>query len=359
MNRLVGIGVVLAAVSVAGATAASACAICLSAVSVSAAKQIDKTDRAVLAVPEGAGFRVVALVKGGGAPGEFIPLAGLVPTPPTPPAGQALFLLHNAFAVNWKSIGATRPESAAWLREIAATAPPDPDAVQDILAGDTVAERLKLSVQRLEDPDPMVARIAHDEIARAPYAALFGIAGQLDVKALRAWIAAPGDATRRSTYILLLGIAGGFVDADAIEAELDAARAAQSATDVSALLAADLELRGPDRLEWVEHVYLADPTRTLPEIEAALLALSVQGGADTTIGRERVVETYRRFIRARPAMAGFVATDLAAWKAWQASGDYAALIKAKAVSDPAEEFAIISYLQESPDPEAKAVLARD
>lgn len=359
MNRLVRISVMLAAVSVAGATAASACAICLSAVTVTAAQQIDKTDRAVLAAPEGEGFRVIAVVKGAGVPGAFIPRAALVPEPQPPAPGQALLLVHNAFAVNWKSLGATRPESAGWLREIAQTATPDRDTAQDALAGATLATRLKLSVPRLEDPDPMVAQIAHDEIARAPYAALSGLAAQLDARALRAWIATPGIGARRATYILLLGIAGGSEDRTMIEAELGEARATQSATDVAALLAADLELHGRELLGWVESAYLEDAARTLPEIEAALLALSVHGDAGATVPRERVVAAYRHFIRARPAMAGFVAPKLAEWKAWEASGDYVSLIQAKAITDPAEEFAIITYLQESPDPAAKAALPHD
>ena len=42
----------LAAVTAAGAAPATACAICLSAVSVTSGEQLDATDRAVLAAPE-------------------------------------------------------------------------------------------------------------------------------------------------------------------------------------------------------------------------------------------------------------------------------------------------------------------
>ena len=92
---------------------------------------------------------------------------------------------------------------------------------------------------------------------------------------------------------------------------------------------------------------------------AACPALAVHGDTDGTVSRERVIEAYRRFIRARPAMAGFVAPELAEWQAWEATGDYAALIAADAVPDPAEEFAILTYLRQSPDPAAKAALADD
>lgn len=158
--------------------------------------------------------------------------------------------------------------------------------------------------------------------------------------------------------VVVLGVAGTPDDAAAIEARLDAARRARDATDLAALLAADLELRGPDRLPWVEATYLTDRHRDLSEVEAALTALSVQGDADATVPRADVVEAFRRFIRARPAMAGFVAPELAHWQAWAASPEYAALIERGAVQDPAEEFAIRGYLAQSPDPAAKAALSQ-
>lgn len=328
---------------VAGAGQAAACAICLSAVSVTLAEQLDATDRAVVAAPSGGAVRVVVAVKGGDVPGEVIPLDAIVPRTGLRP-GHALLLAHNSFAGTWTSLGGTDPDNAGWIAEIARS------------EGDA---RLALAAARLEDPDPLVAKLAHDAIARAPYAALATLAGTLDPATLRAFVAAPGRAEWRPSYILLLGFAGDAGDAAAIDAQLGAGLARQDATDLAALLAADMELRGPDRVAWVEATYLAERGRSLPEVEAALAALSVQGDADATVPRAEVVAAFRRFIRARPPMAGFVAPDLGRWQAWEASPDYAALIEAGAVTDPAEEFAILAYLQQSPDPAAKAALEHD
>jgi hypothetical protein len=334
----------LAGLTAAGAGSAMACAICLSAVSVTSGDRLDATERAVLAMPDGAGLRVVAAVKGNDAVGAAIAEAALVPEPVAPAEGLALLLAHNALAGTWTSLGATDPANAGWLADVASSAGP---------------ERLALVAPRLEDPDPLVADIAHDEIALSSYAAMAGIVDRLDPDRLRAWAADSEIGPRRATYILLLGLAGGLDDAREIEARLDAARRAQDAALVAALLAADLELRGAERVGWIEETYLADPARTLPEIEAALLALAVHGDTDRAVPRQRVVAAFRRFIRARPAMAGFVAPELVEWQAWEASGDYAALIEAGAVTDPAEEFAILSYLRQSPDPAAKAALEDD
>lgn len=335
----------LVAATAAGAGKALACAICLSAVSVTTLEEVDAADRAVLAVAgESGGFRVVAELKGAAAAGGAIPAAALVPSPEAPAGGRALLLAHNALAGTWKSLGTTDLAVADWLRQVAAA---------------TGAARLTLVAPRLEDPDPLVATLAHDAVALAPYAAVADVAATLDLGRLRAWAADPDTGARRATYVLLLGLAGGPADAAAIEARLDAAREAQDATDVAALLAADLELRGPERVDWLGRTYLTDPARSLPETEAALLALAAHGDADRSVPRARVVAAYVDFIRARAPLAGFVAPELAEWQAWDATGAYAALIEAGAVEDPAEEFAIVSYLRQSPDPAAAAALAHD
>jgi hypothetical protein len=122
------------------------------------------------------------------------------------------------------------------------------------------------------------------------------------------------------------------------------------------MLAADLELRGATRVDWIEQTYFADRQRTLPEIQAALLALSVHGGAEGAVPRRRVIEAYRYFIKVRNPMAGFVAMELADWEAWDATADYVSIIRSNAVKDPAEQFAILSYLKRSPLTTAQAAL---
>jgi hypothetical protein len=58
-----------------------------------------------------------------------------------------------------------------------------------------------------------------------------------------------------------------------------------------------------------------------------------------------VIQAYRVFIREHPPMAGFVAPQLAEWNYWDATMEYAALLKSNAIKDPASEFAIVNYLQ--------------
>jgi hypothetical protein len=86
----------------------------------------------------------------------------------------------------------------------------------------------------------------------------------------------------------------------------------------------------------------------MPEIEAALLALSVQGNANNVIPRGRVIRSYRMFMKEHKEIAGFVAQDLAAWQYWDAVPEYVALMQSGLRQQYASRVAIVAYLKQSP-----------
>ena len=123
------------------------------------------------------------------------------------------------------------------------------------------------------------------------------------------------------------------------------------------MLAADLELRGPSRVAWIETMYLADRRRTMPEIAAAVDALSEHGdengavsagAGDPGVPRISCVSASRW-----PAL---VAPDLAKWEYWDAVAEYAALLTSNVRLDRASRRAIVIYLERCPRAEAKAAL---
>jgi hypothetical protein len=122
------------------------------------------------------------------------------------------------------------------------------------------------------------------------------------------------------------------------------------------MLAADLELRGPSRVAWIETMYLADRRRTMPEIAAALQALGEHGDENGAVPHARVIQAFLVLIKERQAMAGFVAQHLAEWEYWDAVPEYAALLASNVPLDPASRGAIVTYLERCPRAEAKAAL---
>ena len=246
----------------------------------------------------------------------------------------------------WVILGAIDAARADWLRALAAG-----KRAADMSPEEWRA-RVALVVPHLHDPEPLVADLAFAELEAAPYAALRTAKPHLDAAALRQWLADPQLAARQPLCLLLLGISGNAQDAAAIEQRLQAAWESGDTANLGSMLAADLELRGAERVAWVESNYLADPKRSPLEIKAALLALSVHGNANGAIPRERVIESYRMFMKQHPEIAGYVAPDLAAWQYWDAVPDYLALMKSGVRQQYPARLAMLVYLRQSPNAKA-------
>jgi hypothetical protein len=338
---------------------ALACPLCYEAVRESVGQRLDTADRAVLAVPISGStkFQVVEVIKKGkGAIGDIIgePITNF-------DAHAALsrdpfLLLGNYPAPGWSNLGNIRAEYADWLRQLIATRMVKDDRPQPSTSSPSVQgsaalsyagwrQRIALVQPVLESSDRLVAEIAWGELARSPYAAMDVVRSRLNAATVTRWLDDPQLAPRHAAYMLLLGFVGGPADAVRLEQHIDDLRISHVNTNLGAMIAADLELRGPIRVGWVEAMYFADHTRNEAEIETAVLALSVQGDANRTIPRERVIQAYRTLIRERPAMAGFVAPQLADWKYWDATAEFAAVLKSYPMMDAASEFAIVSYLR--------------
>jgi hypothetical protein len=339
------------------APTAMACPLCYEAARqlVTIGQQLDMADRVVLAAPLAAKnhFRIIAIVKGKDAIADGIadPVSGVELT-----AGANPYLLvRDSLAAGWTSLGTIPAQYADWLRQLAATLfvkgdRPRPSWPLNMQTSLTLSyagwrQRIALVLPYLENSDPLAARIAWGELARAPYAIMDVARSRIDATTVESWLDDPKLVSRHAAYTLLLGFVGGPADAARLEQRIEAKWGSHETTDLAAMIGADLELRGPSRVGWVETRYFADRTRTMPEIEAALLALFVHGDANHTVPRERVVQAYQAFIRERPAMAGFVAPQLADWEYWGVTAEYAALLQSHAIKDPASELAVVNYLQ--------------
>jgi len=342
------IGSLFAAALWCASAVAVACPLCMGAFQQSKGQELVSASHAVLAVPTAAAtrFRVIEVVKGerpttgtleGGYPrtGPVLDVAGST-------GGKALLLVRDDLFPAWTILGTIGADHLGWLRKVAAGKP----AAR--MSTDEWPARAALVVPYLESPEPLAAEIAYGELAAAPYSALLSVKSRLAASVIRRWLGDPSLAARQSLYLLLLGIAGDAHDAAALETRLEAAYTASATASLGSLIAADLQLRGPARLTWVEQHYLVDRRRSTAEIEAALTALSVHGNANATIPRARVIASYRTFMSAHQDIAGYVAQDLATWQYWEAVPEYVALMKSSAPQQYPSRIAIIGYLRQSP-----------
>jgi len=322
---------------------AIACPLCLGAFRSPVAQQLVDLPHEVLAQPsaDGRGYWAVAVIKGEQPAGGIIP-AEAIQLDMIVDASSTLLLVRDEAWSMWVGLGAVAVEHASWLRQIAAGKRPS-----DMNAEEWQA-RVALMIPYIEHREPLVAEIAYGELAAAPYAALLAAKPRLDAPAIRRWLADPQLAARQPLYLLLLGIAGDASDATALEMRIEALWMARDATNLASTIAADLQLRGPSRMAWVDAKYMGDRLRSTRELEAALLALSVLGNADSAIPRERVIQSYGLFMQEHKELAGFVAWDFAAWQYWGAVPVYLSLIKSNIRQNFASRVAILAYLGQSP-----------
>ena len=329
--------------------------------------QLDSTDRAVLAAREAEGGppRIVAVVKGKDALGDAIAEPVTEAAEAVSAAGEPSLLIHDPTAPQWTSLGAIPLEDADWLRRIAATREvagdrprrtwPLTTATADTLSYAGWRQRVALVAPYLENANPLAARLAWGELARAPYATLDAARSLVAASSVEAWLDDAKLASRRAAYLTLIGFVGGPEDGAKLDRRIETALSTHDSTDLAAMIAADLALGGPSRIDWIGQRTFADKKSTMPEIEAALLALNVLGDANgAVVPRARIVEAYLDFIWLRPPMAGFVAPQLADWGCWDAAADYAAIVKSKAEIDPASQFAIVNYLKRAAEAGAAA-----
>ena len=315
---------------------ALACPLCIGTAARSPSQDLEELSHAVLAVPDGKQYRVVAVIKGDAPAGSITQVAGQAPTL----AGRLLLVRDEQWPM-WVILGQVGATEAPALRVLAAERPAEADVA-------AWQRRLDVAIPRLVSREPLMGELAYGACASAPYAALRAARPDLEVAKVRALAADPASGTRRSLYLLLLGIVGDTQDAESLEMQIEADWTAHATTDLSSMLAADLELRGAARVAWIEEKYLRNPSRTVAETQAALLALSVQANSRGPIPRERVIAAYMAFIHAHPDMAGFVAPELAEWGYWDATPEFATILQLNLRQHDDSRAAIVAYLQQSP-----------
>ena len=339
----------LAAALLFNCVGASACPLCLGWGKLTTAQQLVATPQAVLALPtaDAGRFRVIEVIKGERPVDSMVeggyPRTAPAPGEATPTNDKPLLLVRDDPLPTWVILGAIDAARADWLRALAAGKPATEMSVEEWRV------RVALVVPHLNDAEPLAVELASAELRAAPYAALRAAKPLFDAAALRRCLTDPELAARHPFCLLLLGISGNTQDAATLEERLQAVWQSSDATNLSAMLAADLELRGVERVAWIESNYLADPKRSTPEIKAALLALSVHGTTGGVIPRERVIQAYRVFMKAHPEIAGDVAPDLAAWQYWDAVPNYLALMRSKVRQQYPSRLAMLDYLQQSPN----------
>ena len=331
---------------------ALACAICAPADGQNTVLyRLYAADAVVLAqpAPPGGAARVLAQIKGTPPTAPIDRIQGPLPEPASG-RQMPVVLVYNAAGQSWRALGTLGLDRVAWLQRLATLRPASVAPVADWGA------RLPAFVDDLEDPQPLVAQAAYEEVSVAPYAVMRSVRGRLVAARLQHWLDDPALVARRPLYTLLAGFAGGAEAAPQMRARMLHATKDGSAASLSAALAAYLEVLGAPGVAWIEEAYLSGPGREEFEVQAAVMALGVHGSDGTRVPRERVIAAYARLAAGNPALAGFAASDLAGWGHWDMGPVYAEILGSGRPLVFASRYAMVFYLLRSPLPQARAAI---
>ncbi len=332
-----------------GLTPASwGCAICAPAEAGGTLRQrLRAADVVVLAAPTvGGAFAAQQLIKGVWPLGPIrLPQVAQEPNPM-----PSLLLLYRIGTADWQNAGQLAPRHADWARRLIALS----DSVDLTPAQWTT--RIGSFLPDLENIEPLLAQAAYEEIASAPYAVLRSAAPRPSAAQLLRWLDTPALAARRPLYALLLGFAGNQASAESLQQRMAGLRSTGDGSALSAMIAAWLELRGPEGVALVERQYLSGPSAHEMGVSAALLALSVHGGDGQRVGRSRVVQAYRHFAAQATPWPGLVASDLGNWERWEFGPLFVDWLASGKPQAFASRYAMVFFLMRSPRPEASTAL---
>jgi hypothetical protein len=220
-------------------------------------------------------------------------------------------------------------------------------------------ERLRYFVKYLEHADPLVAEDALFEFGHAPYDALVQMADALPADRLREWLANPNiPGQRKGFYGLALALSGSGAQREENRDFLQRL-VVEPADDFRAgfdgILGGYLVVAGEKGLALIEERILANPKSADGDVRHATSALRFYHEFGRDIPAARLCQAMRHLL-ARPEFAAAAIVDLARWQDWEALPQIAALYEVKAPS--ATRRAVVGYLLASPQPAARAELAR-
>jgi hypothetical protein len=216
------------------------------------------------------------------------------------------------------------------------------------------AGRLAHFMKFLDHEDPMLAKDAYDEFARAPYDWLIELAPQIDRQQLRTWIADPEvTATRRRLFFTLLGVCGTEEDGEFLAEILRDPK--ERSRGLDALAGSYLTITGEKGLPLLEDLFLRDTECDFSDTYAVIVAIRFHLVEADRIDDERLLAAMRIMLD-RPELADVVIADLARWEDWSAIDRLFELFKTADKESTYIRIPIVRYMNACPLPEAKAYL---
>jgi hypothetical protein len=207
-------------------------------------------------------------------------------------------------AGDWKSLAVYTPEMEGLLQRLLVNT-----------WGEDGTQRARFFVEYLSSEDLQLQRMAHLEVARAPYAVIRSLGPVLDFAEVRQFLENPRMLEWHGLYILLLAQSGEQDDLSLIKKRYELCELYHSSLQAAAWTLAYLET-DDGALQQIQQDYFSNAEHKEEEVSAVLDALSAYGTTHTDI-QPAIAEIYQVAIERFPTQLSKRIDDLQAWQQWQ------------------------------------------
>lgn len=220
-------------------------------------------------------------------------------------------------AITWRRVGVADDDFGPVVRQILEAEKgwkSDPASRYEFFAG------------WLGHPNAQLWKLAHLEIARAPYRRILECRDELSRQEIDRFLSNVRYIEWHPLYILLLAAKGDPADQGRIRDSFHSCARYSTSTTLQAWTAAYIETAGAEAIASVEELYFNRSDRTPEEIRAVLQALSVHGTTGHVHLRDRIVTSYSALLERYPQHAVDLLKDLRAWKRTELKPTIAAIV---------------------------------
>jgi hypothetical protein len=161
-------------------------------------------------------------------------------------------------------------------------------------------------------------------------------------------------SSRRRLYLTMFGACGDKEDAALLE-EMIKSPDREHKVALDAMVAAYLNLKGPEGLPLVVDLFIKNPDAEFTDTYATIMALRFHGQERDVIPKDDLKAAMRLMLD-RPQLADLVIADLARWEDWTVIDQVTDLFKNADETSAWVKPPVVQYLRVCPLPEAKVKL---
>ncbi len=209
------------------------------------------------------------------------------------------------------------------------------------------ADRLVFFQDYLEDADPLPVGELLRRVRPALYADVIALGPRMHHDKLLEWVKnVEISSSRRRLYLTMLGTCGQPEDIAFLE-EMIKSPDREHKVALDALIAAYLNLKGPDGLPLVVDLFIKNPDAEYTDTYSTVMALRFHGQERDVISKEELKGAMREMLD-RPQLADLVIPDLARWEDWTVVDRLVDLFKNADESSAWVRVPVINYLRVCP-----------